>query len=391
MKAVILVGGYGTRLRPLTLTRLKPLVEFCNEPLILHQIRSLVAAGVNHVILAVASKKDMMNKFVEEQEKNLNITITLSIESSPMGTAGPLALARDQLLGKKTQQNGYHNNNNEDGDNSATDDPIEDDGEPFFVLNSDIVCAYPFEEMKKFHKHHGGEGTIAVTRVEDASKFGVVVYDDNGLVEKFVEKPKEFVSNKINAGLYIFNKSILNRIPLKTTPTSIEKETFPAMASDKKLFAMPYDGYWSDVGQPADYLKGVNLHLNWLQTMDKRQLVEANGQSIIGNVLIHKSAKIGKDCQIGPDVCIGPNVVIEDGVKIMNSTILNGSKIGKHSYLDGSIIGWDSLIHEYVHLEEGCVLGEGVELESGVCLNGTTVLHNKVISKSIHDRKSVVL
>jgi mannose-1-phosphate guanylyltransferase len=130
----------------------------------------------------------MLEKELQSEGSRLGITITCSQEDplEPLGTAGPLALARGLL---------------------------EEDGEPFFVLNSDIICDFPFKSMLKYHQGHGREGTIVVTEVEDPSKYGVVVYDsESGQIEKFVEKPKTFVSNKINAGLYIFNSGILDRI-----------------------------------------------------------------------------------------------------------------------------------------------------------------------------------
>lgn len=383
MKAIILVGGYGTRLRPLTLNRPKPLVEFCNQPMMMHQIRHLVKVGVNHVILAVSYKADQMNKYVEEQEKILGIRITLSHESTPLGTAGPLALAREHLLEKIdccNKDQAPHTNGivKDDGDNNNL---VKDDGVPFFVLNSDIICDYPFQSMIDFHKTHKAEGTIVVTRVEEPSKYGVVVYDQKGLVEKFVEKPREFVSNKINAGLYIFSKTILNRIQLK--PTSIEKETFPEMANSKQLYALDLEGYWMDVGQPGDYLKGMGLFLEWSHKTSNQYL--ASGEGIIGNVLIDPTAKIGKDCQIGPDVCIGPNVLIEDGVLIRRCTILSGSKLRSHSRLDECIIGWNCVIGKWVRMENTCVIGEGVEVKDEIYLNGARILPNKTMSSSVHE------
>lgn len=190
MKALILVGGYGTRLRPLTLSRPKPLVEFCNKPMMMHQIEALVEAGVTHVILAVSYRAELLEKEVRVEAEKLGVKITLSQEDEPLGTAGPLALAKELL--------------------SA-------DSEPFFVLNSDVICDFPLKEMVSFHRHHGKEGTIVVTRVEEPSKYGVVVYDEVGRIERFVEKPQEFVSNKINAGLYIFTPAILKRIEVKPT------------------------------------------------------------------------------------------------------------------------------------------------------------------------------
>lgn len=196
MKALILVGGYGTRLRPLTLTKPKPLVEFANKPMVLHQIEALKKAGVDHVILAVSYLASDLEKEMSIEAQRLGIQITMSQETEPMGTAGPLALAR------------HH---------------FENTDEPFFVLNSDVICDFPFAEMIAFHKSHKCEGTIMVTKVEEPSKYGVVVYDnETGRIKRFVEKPKEFVSNKINAGLYIFQPDILKRIELRNM--SIEKE-----------------------------------------------------------------------------------------------------------------------------------------------------------------------
>uniref|UniRef100_A0ABI7ZR28 GDP-mannose pyrophosphorylase B n=2 Tax=Laurasiatheria TaxID=314145 RepID=A0ABI7ZR28_FELCA len=133
MKALILVGGYGTRLRPLTLSIPKPLVDFCNKPILLHQVEALAAAGVDHVILAVSYMSQVLEKEMKAQEQRLGIRISMSHEEEPLGTAGPLALARDLL--------------------SETADP-------FFVLNSDVICDFPFQAMVQFHRHHGQEGSI---------------------------------------------------------------------------------------------------------------------------------------------------------------------------------------------------------------------------------------
>lgn len=127
-----------------------------------------------------------MVRALKEYEELYNVKITFSVETEPLGTAGPLALAREIL---------------------AKDDS------PFFVLNSDVICDYPFEQLRDFHLSHGNEGTIVVTKVDDPSKYGVIVnHPDSSRIDRFVEKPKEFISNKINAGIYIFNPSVLERI-----------------------------------------------------------------------------------------------------------------------------------------------------------------------------------
>jgi mannose-1-phosphate guanylyltransferase len=137
-------------------------------------------------VLAVNYRPEVMVSYLKQYEEQFNVKITFSVETEPLGTAGPLALARE-ILGK--------------------------DDSCFFVLNSDVICDYPFEQLLDFHKAHGGEGTIVVTKVEDPSKYGVVVnHAESSKIERFVEKPQTFISNKINAGIYILNPSVLNRI-----------------------------------------------------------------------------------------------------------------------------------------------------------------------------------
>lgn len=248
MRGLILVGGYGTRLRPLTLSRPKPLVEFANKPILLHQIEALVDAGVTEVILAVSYRAKQMELELSAEAKKLGINLIFSHETEPLGTAGPIALAGDHLS------------------NSS---------EPFFVLNSDIICDFPFKELAQFHRSHGKEGTIVVTKVEEPSKYGVVVYKEGGAIESFVEKPQEFISNKINAGLYILNPSVISRIELR--PTSIEKEVFPGMARDGELYAFELKGFWMDVGQPKDFLTGMCMYLKSLREKDPEQLYKGRG------------------------------------------------------------------------------------------------------------------
>ena len=138
---------------------------------------------------------------------------------------------------------------------------------------------------------------------------------------RFVEKPQEFVSNKINAGIYIFNPSILDRIEVK--PTSIEKEVFPVMADEDQLYCMELQGFWMDIGQPKDFLTGMCMYLGSLKQRNSPLL--AAGDCIVGNVIVDPTAKIGDNCRIGPNVIVGPGVVVEDGVCIKRSTLLRVS------------------------------------------------------------------
>ncbi|KAJ3123232.1 mannose-1-phosphate guanyltransferase, partial [Physocladia obscura] len=272
-------AGFGTRLRPLTFSKPKPLVEFANSPMILHQIAALAKVGVKDIILAVNYQPDVMVEAMAKVEEEFNVKIHFSIEPEPLGTAGPLALARNILL---------------------------KDDEVFFVLNSDVICEFPFEGLLAFHKSHGCEGTLMTTRVEDPSKFGVILCKPGSTqIQKFVEKPTEWVGDQINAGIYIFTTDILSRI--QNRPMSIEKDVFPLMAKAGQLHSIPLQGFWADVGQPKDFLKGTGLYLNSLAESESTVLrLAPQSANIVGNVLIHETAVIGENCKIGPDVTIGP-------------------------------------------------------------------------------------
>ena len=250
MKAIILVGGFGTRLRPLTLTVPKSIIDFCDKPIMVHQIAALAAVGVKEVILAINYQSDQIQKYLDVYEKEYNIKITCSKEDVPMGTGGPLFLAKDIIK-------------------EGNDEGV------FFCFNSDVICDFPLKEMLEFHKEHGKEGTLVTTKVQDPSRFGVILSDDNGRITDFVEKPKEFVGDDINAGLYIFNTSILDRFENK--PTSIEREIFPEMAADDQLYTIKLDSFWKDIGQPPDFLLGAQLYLKHLSENNDERLMKAEG------------------------------------------------------------------------------------------------------------------
>ncbi len=279
--------------------------------------------------------------------------------------AGPLALARE-VLGK--------------------------DDAPFFVLNSDVTCSYPFEELRDFHIAHGGEGTIMVTKVDEPSKYGVVLsVPGESTIDRFVEKPKEFVGNRINAGIYIFNPSVLDRIEVK--PTSIEQDTFPAMAADRQLHSMDLDGFWMDVGQPKDYLSGTCLYLSYLTAQKSPLLTDASKNSFVfsGNVLIDPTATVDPSAVIGPNVVIGPGVTIGKGVRLQRCVIMEGARVKDHSWIQSSIVGWNSTVGRWVRMENITVLGDDVVIKDELFVNGASVLPHKSISSSITEPSIVMV
>ena len=358
MKALILVGGYGTRLRPLTFSVPKPLVPFANLPISLHQIQALIRVGVKKIILAVNVQPQALLDFCQRTAAEYGVSIVCSQEDVPMGTAGPIYLARQHLL---------------------------DDDEPFFMFNSDVICDFPLQAMLDFHRGHGGEGTIMVTQVKDPSKYGVVVADDKGQIQRFVEKPQDWVGDKINAGIYLFNTAVVKRVDNK--PTSIEREIFPRIADEHKLYSMVLQGYWMDIGQPKDFLAGQVLHLAYTQKHAPATL--ASGPHILGNVIIHPTATIGNGALIGPDVVIGPAVHIGEGARIKRTCLLEGAKVGPSAYINGSIIGWQSTIGSHAHVNS-VVLGEDVQIANEISVNEIVVCPHKGVGSSEYTGKIIM-
>jgi len=240
--------------------------------------------------------------------------------------------------------------------------------------------------MLKFHQSHGGEGTILVTEVKDPSKYGVVVSNADGQIQSFVEKPQIFVSNKINAGIYLFNVDILSRIELR--PTSIEREIFPKMAADKQLYSMVLPGYWMDVGQPKDFLSGMCMHLAYLRKT-KVEVLAAACPHFIGNVLISPEAKVGTNVVLGPDVVIGAGAVIEDGARIKRSTVMEGSKVRAHAFVANSIVGWQSTVGSWSRVTES-VLGEDVQIANEILVNEGIVCPHKEVKEDSPTAKIIL-
>ncbi|GJM85205.1 hypothetical protein PR202_ga01635 [Eleusine coracana subsp. coracana] len=341
MKALILVGGYGSRLLPLTYSIPKPLVDFANKPILQHQVllnlssipslfyfhrldikdcfhnlSRLRHVGVTEIVLAINYRPEAMYNFLKDSEDNLGVRITCSQETEPLGTAGPLALARDKL--------------------------VDGSGEPFFVLNCDIISEYHFAELIRFHKSHVGEATIMVTKVDEPSKYGVVIMEEGtGRVERFVEKPKTFVGDKINAGIYLLDPSVLDRVQLK--PTSVEKENSP-------------------------------------------DRLAAAGEHVVGNVLVHETASIGDGCLIGPDVVVGPGCVVEDGVRLSRCTLLRGARVKKHACVSS---GGTRASASGRASRNVTVLGEGVHVCDEVYSNGGLVEPRREIRSNIPNPKVV--
>ncbi|KNH04807.1 mannose-1-phosphate guanylyltransferase [Perkinsela sp. CCAP 1560/4] len=373
MKACILVGGYGTRLRPLTFTKPKPLIPFCNVPMVLHQIVALIGAGVTEIIFLISDNSKMLRKECEVWKKTYNVQFSFCHEEEPLGTAGPLRLAlKKGLLDAHSR-------------------------DPFFVLNSDIICEYPLRDLLAAHHQSQGEGTILLTKVSNWSKYGVVKYDDNtGRVFDFIEKPQHFVGDRINAGIYVFDPIILTRIP--DGKCSLEHTIFPHVAAAEGLYCMEHAGIWKDIGQPIDFLHAVPLFIAFLgrtnggTTQLEFPLATASSAkcTLIGENIIDPSASIHPEAVIGPNVTIASDCVIGKGARIDHSVVLSGSNVHDFACVTGCIVGWNCSIGRWAHCMNGCVLGEDVHVGESRVVNGVRALPHKTIDRSIFEPEIIM-
>lgn len=350
MKALILVGGFGTRLRPLTTNIPKPLVKFCGRPMVEWQIEALVNIGVKEIVLAICYKDDLMQQFMQQMNDKYGIKIVCSVEAEPLNTGGPIKLAEK-----------YLRSDNNDKDNERI----------FFVLNSDVICDYPFNKMIEFHKSKNADISILVTRVENPSRYGIVVHDSHDYkVHKFVEKPKEYVGDYINAGIYIFKENILDKIELKNI--SLEREIFPQMAEAGGMYVMHLNNFWKDIGVPQDFIEATqillkHLYKNGITKIDDFTVI-VNQKNFMGINLIHKSAFIDEEALIGPYCVIYQNVRIKKGVRVLNSAIEAGCIIGKYSHVFNSILAQNVKVGQWVRIDKQSIIAEGVKIETGILL-----------------------
>ncbi|MFX0161859.1 MAG: sugar phosphate nucleotidyltransferase [Candidatus Hodarchaeota archaeon] len=367
-KAIVLVGGFGTRLRPLSCTRPKALFPVANAPLLERVVRALAEGDVEEVILAVNYQADLLEAKLGRGEK-FNISIKYSKEKHPLGTAGPLWYAGDELR----------------------------DSEPFFMLNGDIIAEVDYKKLLEFHREKGAMATIALHEVEDPSRYGVVELDSSNRILKFVEKPPkdEAPSNLINAGCYVLDPEVIDMVP-EGKKTSIEREIFPKIAEKENLFGFKSEGIWIDLGLPGDYLCAN-------RTMLERECKKARNFVIIdptakigkttkirGPTIIGANCIIAENCDIGPYVAIGEDTVIGDGVNLENTVIFPRVEITNFSSIAHSIVGEGVFIGQWVKIQgsqengQVVILGDYCEVTDKVTVTaGTSVCPFKCLDECV--------
>ncbi|MBW8824799.1 MAG: NDP-sugar synthase [Acidobacteria bacterium] len=307
MRAVVLVGGFGTRLRPLTLTTPKPMLPVAGVPMIERIMGHLAEHGIDDVVLSLGFKPDAFMAAYPD-DVCAGVHLSYAVEPTPLDTAGGIAFAA-RAAGIS---------------------------ERFVVVNGDILTSVDLSQLMSFHESSGAEGTIFLTPVEDPSHFGVVPTDESGRVLAFVEKPPagEAPTNLINGGYYVLEPSVIERVP-EEARINIERVTFPAMVADQSLFAVELPSYWIDVGTPERYL-------------------QANLDAAVDD----PSTMVGAGCVIAPDA------VVESSVLLAGAVVEAGASVRRSMVGAGAVVSAGSTVDDLT------VLGDGVRTEPGSTLSG---------------------
>lgn len=356
MKAIILVGGEGTRLRPLTLKTPKPLLPIANVPFLERQMRWLRSHSVDEVVLSLGYLPDAFEEYFHENPFD-GMTLTYVVEDEPLGTAGAIKYAARN---------------------------IDDD---FIVCNGDVLTTLDLTALKKFHKERQSTATIALTYVDDPSAFGVVPTHDDGQVIAFVEKPprESAPSHWINAGTYILDPSFLELIP-EGINVSVERETFPKLLVSGSMYASESDCYWLDIGTPQKYIQAHVDYLDDLSQFSSQDDIHevspgifSQGEVTLGSnvtvkkpVLVGAGSVIGDNCILSSSV-IGQRCVLEEGVQLVDSVLHSGCKVDERSSISQSVIGEASVICSSVALSEYTLIGAHEKIESDTHLQGERV------------------
>ena len=327
MRAVVLVGGFGTRLRPLTSDLPKQMLPIVDRPMIEHVVGHLAAHGVEEVVLSLGFLPDAFRDAYSDG-RCAGIPLHYAVEPEPLDTAGAIRFA-------------------------AEDAGID---EAFLVLNGDVLTDLAVDELIGFHRASGAEATVSLTPVDDPSRYGVVPTDADGRVTGFVEKPPAGAApcNWINAGTYVFEPSVIDRIE-PGRRVSVEREVFPAMADEGVLYGLRSEAYWVDTGTPETYL-GVQLDL----------LDGVRGPARSG---VDDAAEIHPGATVRRSV-IGPGAVVAEGSRVCDSVVMAGSRIGEGAVVDGSLVGTDATIGPDARVLGLSVVGHGAEVVAGEHLTG---------------------
>ena len=333
MQAILLVGGLGTRLRPLTLTTPKQMLPVLHRPMLEHVVSGLARHGVERVVLALGYHHDAF-RAAYPHGRCAGVELSCVVESEPLDTAGAIRFA-------------------------YTESGMDAGAGTFLVANGDVITDLDAGEMLRLHRSAGAEATIHLIEVEDPSRYGVVVTDSGGRVGAFLEKPQQHPppSRWINAGTYLMEPSVIGRID-DGRRVSVEREVFPAMAEAGNLWALRRNTYWIDAGTPQTYLQAQ------LDLLDGRRGPAADGVSAEASVdptaVVERSVVMADAAVAAGSVVRGSAVhssaVIEPGAQVLDSVVGSGATVGRGA-----------------QVSDGTLIGEGFAVQPGLSLSAARV------------------
>jgi len=355
MKAVILAGGYGTRLRPLTYSKPKPLLPLLNKPILEYILDHLRDHGITEAIITTNYLREkIMDHFRGEYK---GVKLSYPVESKPLGTAGCVKNIQDQL------------------------------DETFLIIQGDTITDFNISELIRWHRHFGSLATIGSYRVCDPWNYGVLELSDSGCVKKFIEKPpvNDCTTDLVNTGVYVIEPEALDRIP-RDTFYDFAKNLFPDLLESQRIYSHRLSGFWVDVGRPAGY----NLAKKWL--MDSlNNFISSDADitpEIDGPMNISANVRLESGVQITGPVFIGENTLIRRNTKLMPYTVI-GSNVEVHrdTLLDGAVLFDENQVAQDAHITEAiiaenCRIGFSDTIQSDVLIGGGCRLDDNV---SVHN------
>ena len=319
MQAIVLVGGEGTRLRPLTLTVPKPALTLVDRPFLAYMVEWLAGHGVTEVVLACGYRPDALREALEGEEERAGVAIRYVVEPEPRGTAGAFRYAADEL-----------------------GDDLDD---RFLALNGDVLTDLDLTALLRAHEERSARATLGLYPVEDAAAYGLVETGAGGEVLAFTEKTGKRAPGEINAGMYVLERSVLDLIP-PGEEVSIERDVFPRLVGDG-LHALRLDGYWMDIGTPDRYLQA-----SW-DILEGR--VETRVEPTAPGRFVDPAAIVDAGAKVGPRAVLSAGCRVEAGAEVRESVLLDGCAVGEGAVVSGSI------------------LAPGVEVEPGAVLDGAVI------------------
>ncbi len=344
LRAVIMAGGEGTRLRPLTSLRPKPMVPVVNRPVMEHIIQLVRRHGIEEVVATLQFMPQVIEDYFRDGA-DWGVRMTYALEETPLGTAGSVKNAREALDGT------------------------------FIVISGDALTDFDLTEVIRFHREKGAAATLALKRVEDPLEFGIVITDDDGRIERFLEKPNwgQVFSDTINTGIYVLEPEVLDHIPDEGA-YDFSSQLFPdLMEKGYDLFGAIVDGYWCDIGNLSAYSAAHR------DILDGAVDVVVPGQRRSDGVWIGEGAEIHPDAELAGRAVIGSNVRIGPGARIgPYATIGDNSLVGADAFIERTVVWSDTVVGPNAHLS-GAVVGQGVDLRGRVRLELDSVIGDETV------------